>query len=65
MTGTKKEPTKLFCGFYHDVIVALAMACASMATHWLCEEFDAESCNSVETVAQTIIGGQNRLAMVL
>ena len=30
-----------------------------------CGEFDAESCDSVETVAQWGIGGQNRLAMVL
>ena len=35
-----------------------------MATHWVCGEFDAESCDSVETVAQRGIGGQNRLAMV-
>ena len=35
-----------------------------MATHWVCGEFDAESCDSVETVAQREIGGQNRLAMV-
>ena len=35
-----------------------------MATHWVCGEFDAESCDIVETVAQTGIGGQNRLAMV-
>ena len=37
---------------------------ATMATHWLCGKFDIESCDSVETVAQTGIGGQNRLAMV-
>ena len=35
-----------------------------MATRWVCGEFDAESCDSVETVAQRGIGGQNRLAMV-
>ena len=42
----------------------MATACATMATHWVCGEFDAESCDSVETVAQRAIGGQNRLAMV-
>ena len=53
-------------GFWtkHDVIVAIATACATMATHWVCGEFDAEPCDSVETVAQRGIGGQNRLAMV-
>ena len=53
-------------GFWtkHDVIVAIATACATMATYWVCGEFDAESCDSVETVAQWGIGGQNRLAMV-
>ena len=35
-----------------------------MATHWVGENFDAELCDSVETVAQRI-GGQNCLAMVL
>ena len=34
-----------------NVIVAIATACATMATHWVRGEFDAESCNSVETVA--------------
>ena len=53
-------------GFWtkHDVIVAIATACATMETHWVCGEIDAESCDSVETVAQWGIGGQNRLAMV-
>ena len=40
----------------HDVIVAIATACATMATHWVCGECDAESCDSVETVAQWGIG---------
>ena len=35
-----------------------------MATHWVYEKFDAESCGSVETVAQRGIGGRHRLAMV-
>ena len=35
-----------------------------MAAHWVCGEFDAESYDSVETVAQKGIGGQNCLAMV-
>ena len=48
----------------HDVIVAIATACATMATHWMCGELDAESCDIVETVAQWGIGGQKRLAMV-
>ena len=41
-------------GFWtkYDVIVVIATACATMATHWVCGEFDAESCDSVETVAQ-------------
>ena len=30
----------------------------------ICGEFDAKSCDSVETVAQRGIGGQNLLAMV-
>ena len=53
-------------GFWtkHDVIVAIETAYATMATHWMCGELDAESCDSVETVAQWGIGGQNRLAMV-
>ena len=54
-------------GFWtkHDVIVAIATACATMATRWVCAEADAESCGSVETVAQGGTRGQNRLAMVL
>ena len=57
--------SKLFGhGFWtkHDVIVAIATACATMATRWVCREFDAESCDSVETVAQSRrIGGQQSL----
>ena len=45
-------------------MVAIATACATMATHWVCGEFDAESCDSVEMVAQWEIESQNRLAMV-
>ena len=41
----------------YDIIVAVATACATMATHWVCGEFDAESCDNVETVAQRGIGG--------
>ena len=55
---------KIAWSWFYDVIVAIATACATMATHWVCGEFDAESCDSVETVAQRGIGGQNRLAMV-
>ena len=66
--GTKgnRGSKSLGHGFWtkHDVIVAIATACATMATHWVCGEFDAESCDSVETVAQREIGGQNCLAMV-
>ena len=47
----------------YDVIVAIATACATMATHWDCGDFDAESCDTVETVAQWGIEGQNRLVM--
>ena len=34
-----------------------------MATHWVCGKFHAELCDSVETVAQQEIGGQNSLEM--
>ena len=52
-------------GFWtkHDVIVAIATACATMATHWVCEEFDAESCGGVKTVVLRGIRGQNRLSI--
>ena len=33
-----------------------------MATLWVCGEFDVESCDSVETVAQRGTEGQNGLA---
>ena len=48
-------------GFWtkHDVIVAIATACATMATHWVCGEFDAESCGCVKTVVLRGIRGQN------
>ena len=49
----------------YGIIVAVATACATMATRWVCREFNAELCGSVETVAQRGIGSQNRLAMVL
>ena len=41
-------------GFWtiYDAIVAIATACATAATHWVCEEFNVESCDSVETVTQ-------------
>ena len=35
----------------YNVIVAIATACATVTTHWVCGEFDAESYDSVETVA--------------
>ena len=34
-----------------------------MATHWVCGEFDAESCGSVKTVVLRGIRGQNRLSV--
>ena len=40
------------------------MACTTMTTYWACGKFDAESCDSVETVAQRRIEGQNYLAIV-
>ena len=36
-----------------------------MATHWVCGEFHAEPCESVETMAQEEIGGLNCLAIIL
>ena len=47
-----RESKSLGYGFWtkHDVTVAIATACATMATHWVCREFDAESCGSVKTV---------------
>ena len=53
-------------GFWtkYDIIVAITMVCSTMATHWVCGEFDAESCDSVETVAQRGIENQNCMAMV-
>jgi len=36
-----------------DVIVAITTVCATMATHWLGGELNAESYGSVELVAQT------------
>ena len=43
----------------NNVIVAIATACATMTTQWVCGEFNAESCDSVETVAQRGIRGRN------
>ena len=45
-------------GFWtiYDIIVAIATACATMATLWVCGSVDAESCDNVETVAQSGIG---------
>ena len=34
-----------------------------MATHWVCGEFDAESCGGVKTVVLRGIRGQNRLSI--
>ena len=48
----------------YDVIVAVATACATMATHWVCGGLDAKSCDSVEMVAQKGIEGRNCLEMV-
>ena len=41
----------------NDVIVAIATACTTVETHWVCGEFNAKSCSSVETDAQGGIGG--------
>ena len=59
-----EQGVKIAWPWFYDVIVAIATAFGIMATHWVCGEFDAESCDSVETVAQRGTGGQNRLAMV-
>ena len=48
----------------YAVIVVIATACATKATHWVGTEYNAESCDSVETVAQRVIGGQRCSAMV-
>ena len=48
----------------YDIIVALETACIAMSTHCVCGEFEAESCGSVKTMAQTGRRGQNHLAMV-
>ena len=53
--ATKNRGSKLLGNEYrtqHDFIVALSMAGATMTTHWVCGEFDAESCDSVELLAQ-------------
>ena len=34
-----------------------------MTTHWVCGEFDAESCGGVKTVVLSGIRGQNRLSI--
>ena len=66
--GTKgnRGSKSLGHGFWtkHDVIVAIATACATMATHWVCGEFDAESCGGVKTVVLRGIKGQNRLSII-
>ena len=51
-----KESKLLGRGFWtkDDIIVAIATACVAMTTHWVCVEFDAESCGSVETAPQTV-----------
>ena len=35
-----------------------------MTTHWVCEKFDAESCDNVETEAQRRLKSQNYLEAV-
>ena len=47
-----KKGVKIAWTCLYDVLVAIAMAYATMTAHWVCEEYDAESCDSVETVAQ-------------
>ena len=47
----------------HNVIVDMATACATMATHWVCGEFDAELCGDVKTFVLRGIRGQNRLSI--
>ena len=67
LAQTKHRGSKLLENEFwtkHDVLVAITTACATITTHWVCGEFDVESCDSVETVAQKEKGGQNRLAMV-
>ena len=49
----------------YDVIVGITTTCATLTTHSVCGQFEAESCDSVETVAQVRIEGQSRLAMGL
>ena len=48
----------------YDVAVATTTASATITNHWVCGEFDAESCASFETMAQREIGWQNCLEMV-
>ena len=52
-------------GFWtkYDVIVAIATACATIATHWVCGEFDDESCGGVKTIVLRGIRGQNCLSI--
>ena len=49
----------------YDVIVAIMKACGTVTTHWVFGKFEAKSCDSVETVTQGGIRGQNCLAIVL
>ena len=47
----------------HDIIVDRATACATMATHWVFGEFDAELYGDVKSIARREIGGQNLLSI--
>ena len=52
-------------GFWtkYDMIVAVATTCASMATRWVCGEFNAEPRGGIKTMAQRGIEGQNCLSI--
>ena len=68
--GSTKENSgsKLLChGCWteYDGVVVIATAFVTIAIHWDCVEYNAESYDSVETVTQNEIKGQNCLVMVL
>ena len=58
-----EKGVKIAWPWFYDIIVAIATACATIATHWVCGEFDAESCGGVKTFVLRGIRGQNRLSI--
>ena len=53
-------------GFWrkYDILVSTTTACSTMTINWVCKELNAESSDSVETMAQRDVGGQNCLEML-